>query len=105
MVYCYGCEPKTKSLITPNKLVNRLELQLEFDQIVGLSQIRMLDLDQQEQFRAIVLQNALVLVQGNPLNPLGIITAIAGVYGVMQGGTKVSKAVKTGLNKRKVNNG
>ena len=104
-IYCYGCEPQTASLVTPHKLINRQELQLELDQLIGLAQLRMVDLDKQEQLRSIVLQNALILVQGQPFNPLGLITAIAAVYGVTQGGSKVTKAVKTVRNKRKVNNG
>lgn len=104
-VYMYGCEAKTRSLKTPAKLVNRQELQLEFDQIVGLAQLRMLDLDKQEQFRSIILQNALVLVQGNPLNPVGLISAIAAIYGITQGSSNITKVVKTGIKKRKVNNG
>lgn len=103
--YCYGCEPRTQSLIDTGKQVNRQELQLELDQVISMSQLRLADLDQQEQIRAIVLQNALILVQGQPLNPLGIITAIASIYGVMQGGSNISKVVRTKLDKRKVNNG
>ena len=104
-IYCYGCEPKTTSLINRERLINRQELQLELDQIIGLAQIRMVDLNKQEEFRAIVLQNALILVQGNPLNPVGLITGFAAIYGLIQGGNKVSKAVKTVGKKRKVNNG
>ncbi len=105
VLFVYGCEPKTRSLIDTSKQVNRQELQLELDQIIGLAQLRMVDLDKQEQFRAVILQNALILVQGHPYNPLGIITAIAGIYGVMQGSRNVTNVVKTGLNKRKRNNG
>ena len=105
VLFVYGCEPKTPSLIDMNRLINRQELQLELDQIIGLAQMRMVDLDKQEQFRAVILQNALILVKGQPYNPLGIITAIAGIYGVMQGSRNVTNVVKTGLNKRKRNNG
>jgi len=101
----YGCEAKTKSLVEPDRLVNRQELQLELDQIIGLAQLRMTDLDQQEQFRAIIMQNALVLVQGQPFNPLGLITAIAAIYGVTQGGSNITKVVNNVRNKRKANNG
>jgi len=101
--YCYGCEPKTQSLLDIGKQINRQELQLELDQVISMSQLRLADLDRQEQIRAIVLQNALILVQGQPLNPLGIITAIAGIYGVMQGSSNVTKVVKTKLTKRKEN--
>ena len=105
IIYMFGCEPKTKSLLNAPRLVNRQELQLELDQIIGLAQLRMVDLDQQEQFRAIILENALILVQGQPFNPIGLITAAAAVYGLMAGGSKVTSAVKNVKNKRKVNNG
>ncbi len=104
-LYCYGCEAKTRSLIRTDKRVNRKELQLELDQFISMAQIRMVDLDKQEQLRAVVLQNALILVQGQPLNPLGILTGIAAIYGVTRGGGSVVKTVKNGVKKRKVNNG
>lgn len=103
--YGYGCEPKVKSLIRPTHRINRQELQLELDQLIGMAQLRMVDLDKQEQFRSIILENALILVQGQPLNPIGIITAIAAVYGATQGGRNITKVVKEKRNKRRENNG
>ncbi|MBA7680007.1 hypothetical protein ES703_88314 [subsurface metagenome] len=105
LFYLYGCEPKTRSLSTPNKLVNRQELQLELDQIMGLAQLRMLDLDKQDAFRSIIIQNSLLVAQGQPFNPVGLITAIAGIYGAAHAATKSSKYVSKALEKRKVNNG
>ena len=105
LIYAYGCEPRVRSLTDNRKLVNRQELQLELDRIMGIAELRLLSLDQQERFRSIILQNALVLVQGQPLNPVGIITAIAGIYGIAQGSRNVTKVVKNGITKRKVNNG
>lgn len=103
--YLFACEPKTSSLRQEGKMVNRQELQLELDQFIGLAQLRMVDLDKQEQLRAIILQNALILVQGQPFNPVGLITAVAAIYGVTQGGKNITKVVKERVNKRKVNNG
>ncbi|GAI67280.1 unnamed protein product [marine sediment metagenome] len=105
LIYCYGCEPKVASLVDRARLINRRELQLELDQFITMAQIRMADLDQQDELRAIVLQNALILVQGQPLNPLGIITAVASIYGIMEGGKNITKVVKNSRNKRKGNNG
>ena len=105
VVYMWGCQVKTKSLTTPDKFVNRQELQLELDQVIGLAQLRMADLDQQEQFRAIILQNALILVQGQPFNAFGIISAVAALYGVTQAGSQVTRKVKSNISKRKANNG
>lgn len=103
-IYCYGCEPKVASLTDRNHFINRQELQLELDQFITMAQIRMVDLDKQEQLRAIILQNALILVQGQPLNPVGLITAFAALYGIKQGGCNITKVIKTAKAKRKGNN-
>jgi len=104
-IYMFGCESKTRSLLTPTRQINRQELQLELDQIINLAQLRMIDLAKQERFKTIILENALILVQGQPFNPFGIITAIAAIYGVTQGGRNVKNVVKLVRNKGKENNG
>lgn len=101
--YCYACESQVRSLTDRTQLVNRQELQLELDQFINMAQLRMADLDKQDKLRAIVLQNALILVQGQPLNPVGILTAIAAVYGATQGGCNIRKGVKDARAKRKNN--
>lgn len=105
LVYLYACEPKTQSLVNGRTPVSRQELQLELDQFIALAKLRMLDLDKQDALRSIFLQNALILVQGQPFNPVGIITAMAALYGVTQGGQNVTNAVKIARKKRKENNG
>lgn len=105
LIFIYSCEPKVPSLVSRERTVNRQELQLELDQLIGLAQLRMIDLDKQEQLRAIILQNALVLVQGQPFNPVGLITGVAAIYGITQGGQNITNAVKNKRNKGKVNNG
>lgn len=105
ITFIYACEPKVASLNDSHKFINRQELQLELDQLITTAQIRMADLDKQEQLRSIILQNAVVLVQGQPFNPVGLITGIAALYGISQGSFQVGKKVKTVAKKRKVNNG
>lgn len=105
MIYFYGCYPRVKSLLDNTRMVTRQELQLEFNQIIDLAEIRILDLDRQDKIRTIIMENALVLVRGQPLNPVGIITAVAAVYGAGQAGCSITKKVKEVKRKRKVNNG
>lgn len=104
-IYAYGCEPKVESLNGQGYKVNRQELQLELDTIINTAKFRMADLDRQEQLRSLVLQNALLIVQGTPFNPVGLITAAAAIYGITQGGHNITKTVKKVRNKRKVSNG
>ncbi|MBA7695460.1 hypothetical protein ES703_104088 [subsurface metagenome] len=70
-----------------------------------MAQIKMADLDRQDELRAIVLQNALILVQGQPLNPVGILTAVAGIYGLLTVSKTAVKTVKNTLEKKRSNNG
>lgn len=104
-VWLYACESKTKSLVEPTRLVNRAELQFELDQFMSMAQLRMLDLDRQDAFRSLIIENSLLLVQGTPFNPVGIITAIAGIYGLTHGASKVVRTVQKSQAKRKANNG
>ena len=104
LVFVYACEPKVKSLNDKRELVNRIELQVELDNILAVAKMRMASLDKQDALRNIILQNALVIVQGQPFNPVGLITGIAGIYGLLKVGSNVTKVVKTQVKKRTVNN-
>ena len=105
VVFLYGCESKTRSLSMPDKKVSRIELQYELDQFIRLAELGMVDLDRQDALRAIIIQNALMVVQGQPFNPFGLITAFAAVYGVTQGGQNITRVVKKIRKNGKVNNG
>ncbi|GAI68960.1 unnamed protein product [marine sediment metagenome] len=104
-IWLYSCESQVKSLDGSGQLVNRAELQLELDRFMGMAQVRMADLDKQDAFRALIIENSLLLVQGTPFNPVGLITAIAGIYGITHGASKVVRTVKKSQDKRKANNG
>ena len=95
--YLYSCESKVLSLNGDKRFINRAELQLQLSQYIGTAEVRMLDLDHQDRLRDIIIQNGLLVVSGQPFNPLGLATAVFGLYGTTHGVSKVIRAV----NKRK----
>lgn len=103
--WLYSCESKVKSLVEPDTLINRAELQLELDTFMSKAAMRMADLDRQDAFRSLIIENSLVLVQGLPFEPVGIITAIAGIYGLTHATSKVVRAAQKTQIKRRANNG
>lgn len=103
-LWLYACESQVKSLDGSGTLINRAELQLELDSMIDSAQLRMLDLDRQDAFRDIIIQNSLLLVQGQPFNPVGLLTSIFGIYGITHAGSKVICHCKKCQEKRKVNN-
>jgi len=105
VIFMYGCEPKVKSLNHSGVFVTRAELQLELETVMTLAEIRVADLDRQQALRNLILQNALILAAGQPLNPVGILTAIAALYGIGQASNNVVKTVKNTVKKKAGNNG
>ncbi len=103
LIFVYACEPKAPSLIDKSIKITRSELQFELEQLMSLAEIRMASFDRQEKLRGMILQNALVLTQGQPFNPIGILTGIASIYGITQATKKTTGAIKNGRAKRKPN--
>lgn len=82
LLYAYGCEPKTASLISANKKVTRIELQTELELFLARARVGRKDLDRQEQIRDMIFNQALVIAQGNQVNPLGVLTSILAILGI-----------------------
>lgn len=100
LFYMSACEPKVRSLNNTKRFVGRAELQAELNHIIDTADIRFASLDRQDKLRAIVLNNALIVMQGQPFNPVGLITAMLSVYGVTQAATKTTGAIKNARAKR-----
>lgn len=90
----YGCPARVPSLTTPGKLITRPELQIELDSIIATAEYRLAELDKQEAFQNVIFKNALVMVESGTVNPLGIITLLAGLYGVARGTKDVKDRIK-----------
>lgn len=103
--WLYACESQVKSLDGSNRLINRAELQLELDTFIYSAQLRMLSLDKQDALRNIVVENALLVMQGQPFNPVGLLTSILGIYGAVHATSKVTRYAKKVQIVKKVTNG
>ena len=89
----YSCQPSTKSLLHPGELVTRPELQIELDSIVATAEYRMAELDKQEAFRDLIFQNATGVIETGTMNPAGILTLFAGLYGILRAGKDVKDRI------------
>jgi hypothetical protein len=90
----YGCPAKTVSLLDPQQRVTRPELQIELDTLIASAEYRMAELEKQDRFRDLIFDNALVMVESGSLNPAGILTLLAGLYGVAHGVKDIKNRLK-----------
>lgn len=100
LIFLYACESRVRSLDGSKKRVTRSELVTEFNAYIDKYDIRFASLDRQDKVRQLVINNAMLFVQGNTLNPVGILTAILGIYGVQQAAKNTSGAIKNAKRKR-----
>lgn len=96
LLYVFGCQPTTKSMLDSTQQINRTELQLELEIIQRTFEQRSQDLADKQQLRNLIAQNALLLAEPGGINPLSIITGLLAVYG---GGTAV-RDTKKAISKR-----
>lgn len=82
LIYAFGCEPQTRSLVHPERKVDRLQLTFEIETLLMRSEAGFADLDRQIEIRNLIFQQGLIAVQGGTLNPVGIITTIMAVFGI-----------------------
>lgn len=96
----HSCQPQTNSLIHPGQKVTRPELQIELDTIMATAEVRMAELEKQQQFQDLVFKNALLMAESGTINPAGIITLLAGLYGVFRGGSDIKRKVQDKISMR-----
>ena len=81
-IYAVGCKPTTPSLIDPTKKVDVFELQTEIDTLMLLSKARFDDLQRQNEFRDFIFNQTIAIAESGQINPLGLITTLAAIFGV-----------------------
>jgi len=100
MIYLYACESRVRSLDGSRRLVSRIELEAELNAYLDKVDIRFASLDRQDKLRAVILNNAMIVMQGQPFNPMGLVTGVLALYGVTQASKKTTGAIKNVRAKR-----
>lgn len=89
LIYAFGCQPKTKSLLDPTRKVTADELAGEIDLLLSRYDSRVIDIQKQQDVRNYILNQTLTIAQTGQINPLGIASGIAGLLGIGLAGDNV----------------
>lgn len=81
LLYTYGCESNVRSLKQPSLRVNRAELILELQNITSEAELRIADLDKQDEFKEAMFNLALIAVEGRTLNPIAVALTLGSFVG------------------------
>jgi hypothetical protein len=93
LVWTYGCEPTTRSIINPDKKVTLAEIEIEIDRevtrleaeldgIMKMAEQRRADIDRQQEIRRKLSEFALLSAEAGTVNPAGIVSLLVSVLGI-----------------------
>lgn len=69
----------------PEKMINRAELQLELDYLIGQAQVKFLALDKQDEIKQTLLDAANVISSTGQINPSGLLNITATIVAISFG--------------------
>ena len=93
MIWTFGCQSKVSSIKEPSLQVNREELQVEvedeirrlegeLEHIAARAEMKVRDLDRQDAFKQKLFDFAAITVEGQTVNPAGLVGLLFSVLGV-----------------------
>lgn len=83
--YAYGCQSTVPSLTTPNKAVNRGELQAEIEYLTALAETRAEDLNRKDELKQKLLDSGNLVAEGGEINPTGALNFITSIAAIAFG--------------------
>jgi hypothetical protein len=85
LVWVYGCQSQVTSMIDHTKKVTRAGLQVESDYLLGQIKVKLEDLDQQDELKRLILDQASVFATTGTFNPLGLLNTLISVAAISFG--------------------
>ena len=75
-IWLIGCQSTVNSLLTPEKMVTRGELQAELEYLINLAETRKDELNRQDEIKTQLLNIASVISTDGSFNPSGLISIL-----------------------------
>lgn len=82
LLWFYGCEAKTTSLVSPNVKVTRAELENEVSTLAAQAEAKFADLERQEILRQAIAETLAVQAKSGTVNPTGVMTLVLSILSI-----------------------
>lgn len=102
IMWAIGCQPTVPSLVDPTQQLTRGQLQFEMETLARSYELRNAELIEQERFRKMITENALIIATSGGFNPLSLLTTLAAFYGIGSAANDTRKVVKKKIAKSKL---
>ena len=80
--WLFGCRSTVPSMYDPNETVTRAVLQSEVELFIAKAEQKFATLNERDQLKKLVTDQASIVAAGGRLNPIGILTSMLGILGI-----------------------
>ena len=81
-LWLFSCTSTVPSLNGSDRHVNAAQLQAEVNHFLAIAEDRFEQLDHQNKIKRLIFDTALIVSKGGSVNPVGILTTLAAIFGV-----------------------
>lgn len=85
LIWIHGCQSTCKSMIHPEERVTREGLQAEVDYLMAQAKVKLSDLDQQDEIKRLLLEQAAMFTTTGTFNPMGLLNTIISIGAISFG--------------------
>lgn len=85
VVWLYGCQSTVTSLLHPQQRITRAQLDLEVDYFMGQAKIKLAELDQHDQIKYLLLDQAAIFGSTGTFNPMGLLNTFISIGAIAFG--------------------
>lgn len=78
----FGCQQKTESMLTPGKMITRIELDNEVEFILRSAESKAMTMQQQKMIQDILFQAAITTAKTGSFSYLPLITSLGTILGI-----------------------
>jgi len=82
LIWFYGCEPMCESTLFPGTKISRAELDSEIDIFITKVNTGYATLEQKEQLRQLLFEQALQSAATGAFNPIALMTSVGAILGL-----------------------
>lgn len=82
LLWVYACQSSVRSIVHPERMVNRDDLQAEVDNFIRQAEIKFADLNRQDEIKRTLFEAAITSAKGAPINPIAIALTLGNILGI-----------------------
>jgi len=82
LFWVYACQSRVRSIVKPDIIVTRHELNAEVEHFLRQAELKFQDLDRQDEFKKLLFETAINFAEGKTVSPIAVLITLGNILGI-----------------------